>query len=100
MQSFLDNRHQRVVLNGQSLKWSLVEAGVPQSSILGPLLFLVYINDLPQGLRCNTKLLADGNSLFSTITSLATSSSNLYEDLLKITQLDYQWEMSFNPDMT
>ena len=41
IQSFLDNRHQRVVLNDQSLKWSLVEAGAPQDSILGPLLFLV-----------------------------------------------------------
>ena len=59
MQSFLDNRHQRVILSGKSLKWSLVEAGVPQGSILGPLLFLVYINDFPQGLRCNAKLFAD-----------------------------------------
>ena len=73
----LDNRYQRVVLIGQSLKWSLVEAGVPQGSILGPLVFLVYINDLPQGLRCNIKLFADDTSLFSTITSPAIPSSNL-----------------------
>ena len=85
VQSFLDSRHQRVVLNGQSSKWSLVEAGVPQGSILGPLLFLVYINDLPQGLRCNVKLFPDDTSLFSTITSPAISSSNLNEDLVKIT---------------
>ena len=65
---------------GQSSKWSLVEAGVPQGSILGPLLLLVYINDLPQGLRCNAKLFADDTSLFSTITSPAISSSNLNED--------------------
>ena len=84
IQSFLDNRHQRVILNGQSSKWSLVEASVPQGSILGPLLFLAYINDLPQGLRCNGKLFADGTS-FSTITSPAISLSNLNEDLVKIT---------------
>ena len=77
IQSFLVSRRQRVVLNGQSSKWSLVEAGVPQSSILGPLLFLVYINDLPQGLRCDAKLFADETSLFSTITSPEISSSNL-----------------------
>ena len=81
-------------------KWSLVEAGVPQNSISGPLLFLVYINDLPQGLRCNAKLFADNTSLFSTITSPAISSSNLNEDLAKITHWAYQWKMSFNSDIT
>ena len=66
--SFWNNRHRRVVLNGQSSKWSLAEAGVPQGSILGPLLFFLYINDLPQGLYCNAKLFADDTALFSTIT--------------------------------
>ena len=92
IQQFLENRHQKVVLNGQSSKWSLVEAGVPQGSILGPLLFLVYIDDLPQGLRCNAKLFADYTSLFSTITNPAIS-SNLSEVLFKITQWAYQWKM-------
>ena len=86
IQSFLDNKHQRVVLNGQSSKWSLVETGVPQGVILGPLLFLVYINDLPTRLRYNAKLYPDDTSLFSTITTPAISSSNLNEDLLKITR--------------
>ena len=93
VQSFLDSRHQRVVLNGKSSKWSL-------GSILGPLLFLVYINDLPQGLRCNVNLFVDDTSLFSTITSPAISSSNLNENLVKITHWAYQWKMSFNPDKT
>ena len=57
--SFLSDRHQRVVLNGQSSKWSHIKAGVPQGSILGPLLFLVYINDLPEGLTTSAKLFAD-----------------------------------------
>ena len=100
IQSSLDIRNQRVFLNGQSSKWSLVEAGVPQGSILGPLLFLIYIIDLPKGFRCNAKLLTDDTSLFSTITSPTTSSSNLNVDLLKITQWAYQCKMLFNPDIT
>ena len=55
---------------------------------------------MPQGLRCNSKLFADGTSLFSTITSPAISSSNLNEDLIRLTQWVYQWKMSFNPDIT
>ena len=100
IQSSLDIRNQRVFLNGQSSKWSLVEAGVPQGSILGPLLFLIYIIDLPKGFRCNAKLLTDDTSLFSTITSPTTSSSNLNVDLLKITQWAYQCKMLFNPHIT
>ena len=99
--SFLNNRHQRVVLNGQSLKWfEAGEAGVPQGSILGSLLFLVYIDDFPQGLCCNANIFAHDTSLSSTTTSPATSLSNLNEDSLKATQWYYQWKMSFNPDIT
>ena len=57
--SFLSDRFQRVLLNGQTSKWSQIKAGVLQGSILGPLLFLVYINDLPEGLTSNVKLFAD-----------------------------------------
>ena len=63
--SFVSDRHQRVVLNGQSFKWSHIKAVVPQGSILGPLLLpLVYINDLPEGLTTSAKLFADDMSLF------------------------------------
>ena len=64
---FLKSRKQRVVLNGQHSSWSDVLAGVPQGSILGPLLFLIYINDLSDGLQCNPKLFADDTSLFATV---------------------------------
>ena len=65
--NFLNDRKQRVVLNGQHSKWANIEAGVPQGSILGPLLFLIYINYLPDNLISNSKLFADDTSLFSVI---------------------------------
>ena len=65
--NFLKERKQRVVLNGQYSIWANVEAGVPEGSILGLLLFLIYINDLPENLVSNSKLFADDTSLFSVI---------------------------------
>ena len=57
--SYLDNRQQRVVLNGQYSTWAPVLASVPQGSTLGPLLLLIYINDLPENLKSLAKLFAD-----------------------------------------
>ena len=96
--NFLKERKQRVVLNGQYSTWTNVEAGVPQGSILGPLLFLIYINDLPENLVSNPKLFADDTSLFSVIRNKHLSVQNLNEDLNKINHWAFQWKMSFNPD--
>ena len=74
--------------------------GVPQGSILGPLFFLVYINDLPNGLLSNPKLFADDRSIFSVVKDHLNSSNKLNEDLSKISQWAYQWKMSFNPDVS
>ena len=65
--NFLKDRKQRVVLNGQKSTWVSVEAAIPQGSILGSLLFLIYINDLSENLVSNPKLFADDTSLFSVI---------------------------------
>ena len=62
--SFFENRFQRVVLDGQTSSWEPVLAGVPQGSVLGPLFFLTDINDLSKNLSSNTKLFADGTSIF------------------------------------
>ena len=94
----MTNRKQRVVLNGQSSSWTNVKAGVPQGSILGPLLFLIYINDLADGLSSNTKLFADDTSLFSVIHDSVITTLELNSDLSRIKQWAFQWKMSFNPD--
>ena len=66
-QSFLNDTYQRVIINGQHSDWVPILAGVPLGSILGPLLFLIYINDLPDNLNSLIKLLADDTSLFSMV---------------------------------
>ena len=59
LSDFLRNRKQRIMLNGQFSSWTKVNTGIPQGSILAPLLFLIYINDLPDSLSSNAKLFAD-----------------------------------------
>ena len=87
------------MLNGQCSSWSSVLAGVPQGSILGPLLFLIYINDLPENLQSTVKLFAaDGTSLFSTVYDPNISAIQLESDLKKISCWAYKWKMTFNPD--
>ena len=98
IQSFLKDRKQRTVLNGQSSNWGGVLAGVPQGSILGPLLFLVYINDLTAGLKYNVKLFADDTSLFTIVQDSATAANDMNHDLELIKQWANDWRMPFNPD--
>ena len=64
IESFLSNRFQRVLLNGQSSSWSPVLAGMPQGSVSGSLFFLVCINDLSKNLSSTAKLFADNTSIF------------------------------------
>ena len=64
MTDYLSNRHQRVVLNGVHSAWLPLKSGVPQGSVLGPLLFLIYINDLTANISSRIKLYADDASLF------------------------------------
>ena len=96
--SFLKNRFQRVVLNGQCSTGKEVLAGVPQGSILGPLLFLIFINDLPDRLESNVKIFADDTSLFTVMVDSLRSSELLNSDLNFIADWAVQWKMSFNPD--
>ena len=83
LMNFLDNRTQRVILNDQKSSWAKIEAGVPQGSILVPLLFLIYINDLPENSASNPKLFTDDTSLFSIVKNVDASNIDLNNDLKK-----------------
>ena len=100
LKSFLSNRFQPVVLNGQCSSWLSVLAGVLQGSILGQLLFLIYINDLPENLQSTKKLFADDTSLFRTVYDPNISASQLESNLKNISPWAYKWKMTFNPDLS
>ena len=93
-------KKQRVVLNDQLLSCSRsnIESGVPQGSILGPLLFMICINDLSVGLITNFRLFADNVSLFSIVDNINLSATNLNSDLGRIKAWASQWKVTFNPD--
>ncbi len=98
--NYLSYRQQRVVLNGQHSSLININAGVPQGSILGPLLFLVYINDLPDSIKCNINLFADDSTLWEVITDATESVTKLNSDLIRIQQWSDQWHMTLNPHKT
>ena len=83
-------RENKVVLNEQDLSWTNVQAGVLQGSILGPLFFLIYINDLSDDLTSNPKLFADNTSLFSVVQNINSTANDLNSDLMKISDWAFQ----------
>ena len=94
----LRNRKRRVILNGQIFSWSDVNTGVPQGSTIGPLLFLIYVNDLASDLSSNGKLFADDTSLVSLVHNANLTAKEWSNDLVNINRWAYQWKISFNPD--
>ena len=98
LSDFLTNRKQTVVLNGQCSSWVDIRAGVPEGSILGPLLFLICVNNLPHGLKSKYKLFADDTSFFSVAHDVNTSASDINNYLKLISDWVFQWKMSFNQD--
>ena len=86
------------MLNGQTSNWKEIFAGVPQGSILCPLFFLIFINDIPEGIQSNIKSFADDTSIFSVVKDSIAASITLNEDLYLISKWAYSWKISFNPD--
>ena len=92
---FLTNRQQQVVVNGESSSPSLVTSGVPQGTVLAPLLFLCYINDITTNIYSKIKLYADDVLIYRTINSVADC-RNLQDDLNTLQDWALTWQMHFN----
>ena len=93
---FLSERKQQVVVEGHHSSSAEVTSGVPQGSVLGPLLFLCFINDLPTNVRCKIKLYADDVLLYTTIRTV-DDCHKLQADLYSLEQWAKKWNMLFNP---
>ena len=96
IENFLTNRNQCVVVGGERSPYVPVTSGVPQGSVLGPLLFLCYINDLPSHVQSKVRLFADDTVIYITVKS-ENDSRQLQCDLSRLECWERDWQMSFNP---
>ena len=94
---YLSGRKQKVVIINSSSSLRRVNAGVPQGSVLGPLLFLVYINDISESLLSLTRLFADDSSLFYSATNIKDIEGIINHDLRILVSWAAQWLINFNP---
>ena len=98
--SYLNGRSQRVCLNGSFSQWKRIKAGVPQGSILEPLLFITFINDIVRDIGASIKLFTDDTSLSVTVVSPNIAANILNNDLQKIHHWSNRWLVKFNPQKT
>lgn len=97
IKDFLHNRSQQVLVENKVSDRLPVLSGVPQGSVVGPCLFLAYINDLPGSVRSRVRLFADDTIVYLTIKS-HSSTQSLQEDLHTLETWEKEWSMEFNPD--
>ena len=95
LQDWLTDRKQRVVINGKESEWRNVISGVPQGSVLGPVLFIIYINDIDEGLTCKISKFADDTKITNKVTSLLQW-QQLQKDLNTLASWADKWQMKFN----
>ena len=96
VKSFLTDRVQEVVVEGSRSSRSAVTSGVPQGSVLGPLLFLMYINDLPKNCSATVRLFADDTAIYRQISTVQDQQA-LQRDLDSLQVWESQWKMAFHP---
>jgi hypothetical protein len=96
IQAFLADRTQEVVVEGHHSDKVRVLSGVPQGSVLGPCLFLHYINDMPEGIGSRVRLFADDTIAYLTLTTL-DDAKDLQNDLNKLASWETKWQMEFHP---
>ena len=96
IQAFLSEREQRVLVNGTSSQPAPVTSGIPQGSVVGPMLFVMYINDLPDVCTSNVKLFADDTKLFTRSDDEAATTA-MQEDLNRLQQWSNDWLLRFHP---
>ena len=95
IEQWLSDRRQRVVVDGEVSSWKPVLSGVPQGSVLGPILFLVYINDLEEGVTGNILKFADDTKLFRKTKEIGDK-QKLQDDIDKLVRWSEKWQMLFN----
>ena len=96
IEDFLRNRTQQVVIDGEASSTAPVTSGVPQGSVLGPILFLAFINDMPESVKSMSRLFADDSIIYREVTS-PDSCQQLQDDLKALEDWERKWGMSFNP---
>ena len=94
---FLSNREQRVIINNESSEIKKVTSGIPQGSVLGPTLFVIYINDLPDSLNSYIRIFADDTKIFKAIKSIEDCDI-LQNDLNELIAWSEKWQLTFNAD--
>ena len=113
-EDYLKNRMQRVIINGQASNWGTLNAGVPQGSVLGPLLFLLFINDISNVVNhCQIRLFADDTCLFIEVENTSSDAEDkekerkrqiaanfIDEDLHRIQNWSNSWLVTFSPPKT
>ena len=97
IQNFLSDRSQAVVVDGEKSSYIDVDSGLPQGSVLGPSLFLFYINDIPCSLKSTVRLFADDTIAYLALTSEADA-VDLQSNLNKLGIWERKWKMEFHPD--